>query len=245
MRLTGNNGDIAADAIGFVQPKRAGNALIVLPLLLLVVLLGGYFRFNSLNWDDFSDMHPDERFLTRSSLPLIGGRLEFTPDSAVPPQKVIVTYANTNFYDGVSLSFDTTSRIGTIDGTFTVDAIRWTYGIDRVMTYPNETAAATALANGEIAALVMDETVTSVFLIVDENTGAAYLNIEGTPQVQIIDTLSSEEIQQSRCLERYPETGGIGGYFDTECSPYNPHNAGTGFYAYGTLPVLMAHTVST
>ncbi|MAU09249.1 MAG: hypothetical protein CL607_05465 [Anaerolineaceae bacterium] len=244
MRLTGNNGDTAADAIGVVQPKRNRQALIVLPLMLLVVLLGGYFRFNGLNWDDFSAMHPDERFLTMNSLPLIGGRLELTPDSNVPPQSVIATFANASYYDGASLSFDTTSRIGVVEDTFAVDAVRWTYGLDRMMTYSDASTAARALADGEIAALVMDQTAASVFLITDDATGAVFLNIEGTPQVQIIDTLSSEEIQQAHCLERYPETGGIGGYFDTQCSPYNPHNASTGYYAYGTLPVLMAHTVS-
>ena len=33
-------------------------------LLLLILILGGYFRFVGLNWDDFTHLHPDERFLT-------------------------------------------------------------------------------------------------------------------------------------------------------------------------------------
>jgi YYY domain-containing protein len=34
------------------------------PLLFAIMLLGGYFRFVGLNWDDFTHLHPDERFLT-------------------------------------------------------------------------------------------------------------------------------------------------------------------------------------
>ena len=33
-------------------------------LLIVVMLIGGYFRFAGLNWDDFTHLHPDERFLT-------------------------------------------------------------------------------------------------------------------------------------------------------------------------------------
>lgn len=44
------------------------------------------------------------------------------------------------------------------------------------------------------------------------------------------------EGQYARCLERYPETGGRGGFFDAQCSPMNPHNTGNGLYVYGTLP---------
>ena len=33
-------------------------------LLVLVMLVGGYFRFTGINWDDFTHLHPDERFLT-------------------------------------------------------------------------------------------------------------------------------------------------------------------------------------
>ena len=28
----------------------------------------------------------------------------------------------------------------------------------------------------------------------------------------------------NKCLDRYPDTGGRGGYFDADCSPYNPEN---------------------
>lgn len=33
-------------------------------LLVLVMVVGGVFRFTGLNWDDFTHLHPDERFLT-------------------------------------------------------------------------------------------------------------------------------------------------------------------------------------
>ena len=49
-----------------------------------------------------------------------------------------------------------------------------------------------------------------------------------------------QQAQIDRCLERYPNTGGIGAYFDTECSTLNPHNTGHGLYVYGTLPLFMA-----
>src|SRR3954447_21191100 len=33
-------------------------------LLVLVMLAGAYFRFVGQNWDDYTHLHPDERFLT-------------------------------------------------------------------------------------------------------------------------------------------------------------------------------------
>ncbi|MBZ0277818.1 MAG: glycosyltransferase family 39 protein, partial [Anaerolineae bacterium] len=47
------------------------------------------------------------------------------------------------------------------------------------------------------------------------------------------------EGQYARCLERYPQTGGIGGYFDAQCSNMNPHNVNYGLMVYGTLPLFM------
>ena len=34
-------------------------------LLVLVMRIGGYFRFVGQNWDDYTHWHPDERFLTQ------------------------------------------------------------------------------------------------------------------------------------------------------------------------------------
>src|SRR5690349_17676473 len=33
-------------------------------LLVLVMVVGGYFRYVGINWDDFTHLHPDERFMT-------------------------------------------------------------------------------------------------------------------------------------------------------------------------------------
>ncbi len=101
-------------------------------LLAIVMLAGGYFRFVGQNWDDFTHLHPDERFLA-----------------------------------GVA------SSIG--------GALRSTYS-----------------APGE------------------------------------------QQAQLDRCLAAYPLTGGAGGFFDADCSTWNPHNAGSGMYVYGTLPLFMA-----
>lgn len=46
------------------------------------------------------------------------------------------------------------------------------------------------------------------------------------------------------CRERYPETFGRGGYFDADCSPYNPENVTTSQYSYGTLPLFMARSTA-
>ncbi len=106
--------------------------IIIGVLLLVVMLTGGYFRFVGLNWDDFTHLHPDERFLT-----------------------------------------DVASSLG----------------------------------------------------------GGIRSSLSG--QVE-------QQAQIDRCLARYPDTGGVGGYFDAECSTLNPHNVGKGLYVYGTLPLFAA-----
>jgi YYY domain-containing protein len=109
-------------------------------LLVVTMFVGGYFRFVGLNWDDFTHLHPDERFLTDVSQGL-GGRL--APS------------------DGSSDDY--------------------------------------------------------------------------TPETQI-----------QTCVERYPSTGGVGGFFDALCSTWNPHNAnpGHGMYVYGTLPLFMTRATA-
>ncbi|MCK6579102.1 MAG: DUF2298 domain-containing protein [Anaerolineae bacterium] len=42
----------------------ARSDLLVGALLISIMLIGGAFRFMGLNWDDFTHLHPDERFLT-------------------------------------------------------------------------------------------------------------------------------------------------------------------------------------
>jgi len=102
-------------------------------LLVIIMLAGGYFRFVGQNWDDFTHLHPDERFLT-----------------------------------------DVASSLG----------------------------------------------------------GPIRSSIASGPQAQ--------QTQVDQCLARYPNSGGIGPYFDAECSTLNPHNVGKGLYVYGTLPLFMA-----
>jgi len=46
-------------------------------LLMLIMLIGGYFRFVGQNWDDFVRWHPDERFLSGVAASM-GGPLAFT-----------------------------------------------------------------------------------------------------------------------------------------------------------------------
>ncbi|MDX1994421.1 MAG: DUF2298 domain-containing protein [bacterium] len=125
-----------------------GDALVAV-LLFFTMLLGGWFRFTSLNWDDYVRFHPDERFLTNYVAPSINeGILIFTLTQSDP---VLVT--------------------------------------------PEEQQA--------------------------------YLNTK-----------------RQACVERYPATGGVGGYFDTRCSDWNPHNIGHGDYVYGTLPLFLTRVVA-
>ena len=56
----------------------ATNALVAV-LLLLTLAVGAYYRFTGLNWDDFTHLHPDERFLTQV-VSGVGGSL--SPDTA-------------------------------------------------------------------------------------------------------------------------------------------------------------------
>ncbi len=53
-------------------------------------------------------------------------------------------------------------------------------------------------------------------------------------------TNGEEAEQQAHCLAEYPDTSGIGGYFDARCSNWNPHNIGKGEFVYGTFPPFAA-----
>jgi len=61
-------------------------------LLLLVLLIGSYFRFSGLNWDGNHHLHPDERFLTivASSLESVSDPLSYlrTSESPLNPYNV-------------------------------------------------------------------------------------------------------------------------------------------------------------
>ncbi|MCB0035663.1 MAG: glycosyltransferase family 39 protein, partial [Anaerolineales bacterium] len=47
-----------------VQTRTISFETLALIPLVLIIVLGGYFRFVGLNWDSFTHLHPDERFLT-------------------------------------------------------------------------------------------------------------------------------------------------------------------------------------
>ena len=111
----------------------ARSNVVVGVLMIAVMMMGGYFRFVGLNWDDFTHLHPDERFLTGVAATL-GGPL-------------------------------------------------------------NPSGGGDARTN-----------------------------------------------QIATCTARYPNTGGVGTYFDALCSTLNPLNSlsSTGLYVYGTLPLFIA-----
>src|SRR5512138_1909164 len=59
-------------------------------LLILVLVMGAYFRTVGLNWDDFQHLHPDERFLTmvESALQVKKCTVPNTPVEVCPPADV-------------------------------------------------------------------------------------------------------------------------------------------------------------
>lgn len=197
-------------------------------LLALVLLVGGYFRFVGMNWDDFADLHPDERFLTRNLLPLVGGGLEFTDDQKEFPNQSVLVSPSAPFISRFEVQQSRDYRAGGLKDTPGYETARWWLGANRVIAYETPQAALNGLLNGEIAALVVDD-VTAETL---------------SSSARTLEKITSTEIQRMRCQALNPETGGAGGFFDTACSPLNPHNAGAGFYAYGTLPLFIAHFVS-
>lgn len=104
--------------------------LIVAGLLIVVIAFGAYFRLVGQNWDDFTHLHPDERFLTQ----------------------------------------------------------------------------------------------------VAEAVGTSGLNLQ-----EPIETLRIEQLAD--CMARYPQTAGVGDFFDSRCSNWVPNNVGHGLYVYGELPL--------
>jgi YYY domain-containing protein len=124
-------GLMTADAPVRPRPAISGNIIVAL-LLSVIILIGGYFRFVGLNWDDYTYLHPDERFLMQVASGLGGAHS---------------------------------------------------------LTYTNPA-----------------------------------------------DLTPDQIAQRDRCLARYPDTNGVGTYFDAECSTYNPFNIGFSTFVYGTLP---------
>lgn len=70
--------------------------------LILVLLLGAYYRFSGLNWDEYHHLHPDERFLTDVAYRLdpVSGPLEYfrTSESTLNPYNLgnVPTYVYGN-----------------------------------------------------------------------------------------------------------------------------------------------------
>ncbi len=59
------------------------------------------------------------------------------------------------------------------------------------------------------------------------------------PQRFTDDSIDPIAAQTATCLNRYPESGGVGGFFDAQCSTMNPNNVGEGLMAYGTFPAFL------
>ncbi len=213
-----------------VPTKRPLNLILTTTLLLAIVLVGGFFRFMSLNWDDFAGLHPDERFLTRNLLPLVGGTLEFTPDEEGYPSHLLLVPADETLQGSLDALNLPGLRIGVLDHTLAEDLAGWWASEERVTTYENSTAALEGMLSGDVT-----------LLLVAQQDATSLLGISST---RVLDTLDSVAVQRIRCTALHPETGGAGGYFDTDCSPLNPHNANAGAFAYGTLPVFLAHFTS-
>ncbi len=194
-------------------------------LLAVILIYGGGLRFIGQNWDDFSHTHPDELFLTRLVLPNIGGGNAFTADEAQFPEQQILALSDSTVARGRDdLRVQPGSRLAVVRGSFATEAGQWLVSADRILAFDSFLQAQDALIAGDADALLVDK-----FQAPDHD------------QVASVDSLSSVDLQSLRCLHLYPAASGSGGFFDARCSPLNPHNAGSGFFVYGTLPLLLAH----
>lgn len=61
------------------------SAALVYGLLAVVLAVAAWLRFDAQNWDDYTHLHPDERFLT-DVVSLLGGPLQFTDRSVAEQQ---------------------------------------------------------------------------------------------------------------------------------------------------------------
>jgi len=197
-------------------------------LLILILVYAGVLRYTGQNWDDFTYSHPDERFLTLNLLPQVGGGNEYTPDETnFPAQKIVIPVDGTAVRNVFDLQESPTARVGVVRDSFAHDVARWLVDEAQITTYDNTVVASTALQAYELDALIVGN---------NENMVGSVITTAGM--------LTSQELQGIRCNYLYPETNGIGGFFDTHCSNLNPHQAGQGFYTYGTFPLFIAHFAS-
>jgi YYY domain-containing protein len=77
--------------------------IVVALLLALIMLIGISFRYTGLNWDDFTQLHPDERFLNGVASNLNGGfwlifrdPLSLTPEQQEQQTRCLERYPTTN-----------------------------------------------------------------------------------------------------------------------------------------------------
>ena len=190
-------------------------------LLAFILLFAGALRFTGQNWDDFSHTHPDERFLTLNLLPQVGGGNEYTADeSRFPSQNIFIAAGGEPF----DIEYSAGRRIGAVRGTFSHKAANWLKNDPQIVDYEHEMMAVAALQAGDVDAVMVSSQTP-------------------LPEADIVlgDSLTSRELQALRCGYLHPESQGVGGFFDTRCSPLNPHQASHGFYTYGTFPLLLAH----
>ncbi len=194
-------------------------------LLAIILIYGSALRFVGQNWDDFSHTHPDELFLTLLVLPNLGGRNSYTADDArFPEQQILVLRESTIIRSSADISDQPAARLGVVRESFAAQAGEWLVGRDRLRVFDSFSLAETALLEGAVDALLVDP-----FLLPTDDI------------VYRVDLLKSVDLQSLHCRYLYPASGGSGIYFDARCSPLNPHNAGHGFFVYGTLPLLLAH----
>lgn len=203
--------------------------ILVAILMLATIVLGGTFRFWSVNWDDFAYLHPDERFLTLNLLPNIGGNLQFTTDEEhFPAHAIVVNTNNVVLTDTFELQLEPTLRLGVIDEPLTENlSVWWLQDDSRIVVYQTLDAALQGLSLGDVTAVMAEHSLLRP-------------RIE-TNQVRQLGLIDSPTVQNYRCQALFPDTNGVAGYFNTDCSSLNPYHAGAGTYAYGTLPLFMAH----
>ncbi len=201
---------------------------IAIILLILVMLYAGFLRYTGQNWDDFTYSHPDERFLTLNLLPQVGGGNEYTPDERnFPAQKIVIPVDGTIVRNVIDLQNSTTATVGVVRDSFAHDVARWLVDESQITVFDNSVVATTSLQAYEVDSVIVSSS---------ENLVGNVITTAGI--------LTSQELQSIRCNHFNPNTNGIGGFFDTHCSNLNPHQAGQGFYTYGTFPLFIAHFAS-